>query len=40
MARTSLENDNVFGDDDGIHQLATVTGDTSKGYVATLAVGV
>jgi protocatechuate 3,4-dioxygenase beta subunit len=40
LSRTSLENDNVFGDDDGVHQLATVTGDVSNGYVATLTVGV
>ena len=40
LAQTSLENDNVFGDDDGVHQLATVTGDVSSGYVAKLNVGV
>jgi protocatechuate 3,4-dioxygenase beta subunit len=40
LARTSLASDNVFGDDGGVHQLATVTGDTTKGYVATLDVGV
>ena len=40
LARTSLENDNVFGDDGGVHQLATVTGDESLGYVAKLDVGV
>ncbi|MFG1625989.1 intradiol ring-cleavage dioxygenase [Kribbella sp. NPDC049227] len=40
LAQTSLANDNVFGDDDGVHQLATVTGNTTGGYVATLNVGV
>ncbi|TDW92106.1 intradiol ring-cleavage dioxygenase [Kribbella sp. VKM Ac-2566] len=40
LSQTSLENDNVFGDDDAVHQLATVTGDVSSGYVATLTVGV
>jgi protocatechuate 3,4-dioxygenase beta subunit len=40
MSRTSLENDNVFGDDGGVHQLATVSGDVGKGYVASLQVGV
>ena len=40
MAQTSLENDNVFGDDGGVHQLASVTGDVGKGYLATLDVGV
>jgi len=40
LARVSLDSDNVFGDDGGKSQLATVTGDASKGYKATLAVGV
>jgi hypothetical protein len=30
----------VFGDDEGVHQLATVTGDVAAGYVAKLNVGV
>ena len=34
------DRDNVFGDDGGIHQLATVTGDASSGYVANLTIGV
>ncbi|GAB2645685.1 intradiol ring-cleavage dioxygenase [Kribbella swartbergensis] len=40
MERTSLEDDNVFGEDGGVHQLATVTGDSGSGYVAKLNVGV
>lgn len=40
LARTSLTGDNVFGDDGGIHQLATVTGDASSGFVANLTIGV
>jgi len=40
LSRTSLTQDMVFGDDGGIHQLATVTGDASSGYVANLTVGV
>jgi protocatechuate 3,4-dioxygenase beta subunit len=40
MSRTSLDNDNVFGDDGGVHQLATVTGSPQGGYVARLTVGV
>ncbi|WP_371402547.1 3,4-dioxygenase subunit beta [Kribbella sp. NBC_00662] len=40
LSRTSLENDNVFGDDGGVHQLATVTGDVDQGYIAALTVGV
>lgn len=37
---SSLTSDNVFGDDGGVHQLATVTGDASSGYVANLTIGV
>ncbi|WP_404382310.1 intradiol ring-cleavage dioxygenase [Knoellia locipacati] len=40
MSRTTLTSDNVFGDDGGIHQLATVTGDASSGFVANLTIGV
>lgn len=40
MSQTSLTSDNVFGDDGGIHQLATVTGDATSGYVANLTIGV
>lgn len=40
MSRTSLEDDNVFGEDDGVRQLATVTGSVQQGYVARLTVGV
>ena len=40
LADVSLENDNVFGDDAGVHQLATVTGSVADGYVATLTVPV
>jgi protocatechuate 3,4-dioxygenase beta subunit len=40
LAQTSLENDNVFGDDDGVHQVATVTGDVDSGFVAKLDVGI
>jgi protocatechuate 3,4-dioxygenase beta subunit len=40
MAQTSLEDDNVFGEDDGVHQLATVTGSVQDGFVARLNVGV
>lgn len=37
LARLSLSTDNVFGDDGGVHQLATVSGDTS-GYTVRLTV--
>jgi protocatechuate 3,4-dioxygenase beta subunit len=40
MQQVSLSSDNVFGDDSGASQLATVSGDTSSGYAVTLSVGV
>ena len=40
LSRTSLSSDNVFGEDGGIYQLATMSGDTSAGYVAALTIGV
>ncbi|MDA0167597.1 intradiol ring-cleavage dioxygenase [Solirubrobacter taibaiensis] len=40
LAQVSLANDNVFGDDDGALQMATISGDTDSGYVASLAVRV
>ncbi len=40
LSRTTLSGDNVFGNDGGIHQLATVTGSVSKGFVANLTIGV
>ena len=36
----SATGDRVFGDDGGIHQLATVTGDAGSGFVANLTVAV
>jgi len=40
LARTSLTSDMVFGDDGGIHQLASMTGSAAKGYTAALTVAV
>ena len=40
LAQISLADDNVFGDDDGVSQLATVTGSVSKGYAVALTVPV
>jgi protocatechuate 3,4-dioxygenase beta subunit len=40
LARTSLTSDMVFGDDGGVHQLATVTGSVASGLVANLSVPV
>ena len=40
VARTSLQSDNVFGDDGGVHELATVTGSVEQGYVVALNIGI
>lgn len=40
LAQVSLERDNVFGDDGGIHQLATMSGSATAGYTAALTIGV
>jgi protocatechuate 3,4-dioxygenase beta subunit len=40
LAQTSLTSDMVFGDDGGIHQLASMSGDVAKGYAAALTIGV
>jgi len=40
MKRTTLKSDNVFGDDGGIYQLATMTGSAAAGYTAGLNVTV
>jgi protocatechuate 3,4-dioxygenase beta subunit len=40
LARSSLASDMVFGDDGGVHQLATVTGSVASGLVANLTVPV
>jgi protocatechuate 3,4-dioxygenase beta subunit len=40
LARLSLADDNVFGDDGAAHQLGTTTGDVSTGFAAALAVPV
>ena len=39
-SQVSLQGDNVFGDDSGIHQLATMSGSVSGGYAAALTIGV
>ncbi|WP_439592117.1 intradiol ring-cleavage dioxygenase [Microbacterium sp.] len=39
-AQVSLQSDNVFGDDGGIHQIATMAGSVTAGYTASLAIGV
>jgi protocatechuate 3,4-dioxygenase beta subunit len=40
LAQLTLDSDNVFGDDGGASQLATVTGGVSSGYAVSLTVGV
>jgi protocatechuate 3,4-dioxygenase beta subunit len=40
LARTSLASDLVFRDDRAIHQLATITGNARRGFVANLTIGV
>lgn len=40
LSGVSLASDNVFGDDQGIHQIATMTGSVSAGYTAALTIGV
>lgn len=40
LTKVSLTSDNVFGEDGGVLQLATVTGDAASGYVANLTIGV
>ncbi|CAN5517029.1 intradiol ring-cleavage dioxygenase [soil metagenome] len=40
MTQTTLVSDNVFGDDGGIHQIATMSGSAAAGYTASLTIGV
>ena len=40
LSRVSLATDMVFRDDGGVHQLATMSGDVSSGYLAALTIGV
>ncbi|MFC4063322.1 dioxygenase family protein [Actinoplanes subglobosus] len=40
LAQVSLDTDNVFGEDSGALQLATVTGAVMSGFAVTLEVGV
>ena len=40
FSQVSLQRDNVFGNDAGIHQIATMSGNTLSGYTSALTVGV
>ncbi|MEU3658208.1 intradiol ring-cleavage dioxygenase [Streptomyces sp. NPDC032940] len=38
LSQLTLKTDNVFGDDGGVHQLASVSGSVKEGYAAELTV--
>lgn len=40
LSRVTLQSDNVFGNDGGVHQLGTVTGDVTNGMTVLLVVPV
>ena len=40
LSQVSLAGDNVFGDDGGASQVGTVSGDVTKEYTVSLAIGV
>jgi len=40
VSQVSLAGDNVFRDDGGIHQIATMSGSAASGYTAALTIGV
>ncbi|WP_022892949.1 intradiol ring-cleavage dioxygenase [Agromyces subbeticus] len=40
VSQVSLARDNVFGDDGGIHQIASMSGSVDGGYTAALTIGV
>lgn len=40
LAQTSLDSDNVFGDDGGVLELATTSGNVDSGYLVALTAGV
>jgi len=40
LAGSSLASDNVFGEDGGIHQLASMAGSVAEGFTASLTIGV
>ena len=39
-SQVSLAGDNVFGDDGGLHQIASMSGSVAAGYTAALTIGV
>jgi protocatechuate 3,4-dioxygenase beta subunit len=40
LAKVTLQSDNVFGDDGGVNQLGTTTGDVTNGYTVALTAAV
>ena len=40
LSQVSLQGDTVFGDDGGVHQLATMSGSAASGYTAALTIAV
>ncbi|WP_037366606.1 intradiol ring-cleavage dioxygenase [Nakamurella lactea] len=40
LKQVTLSSDNVFGDDSGVHQIATVTGDVASGFAVALTAPV
>lgn len=40
LSQVSLETDNVFSDDGGVHELGTVTGSAADGFSVQLTVPV
>lgn len=40
VSELSLQSDNVFGDDGGVFQIATMSGSVAEGFTAALTVGV
>ena len=40
LSQVSLQRDNVFGNDAGIHQIASMSGNASSGYTSALTIGV
>ena len=39
LSQVTLQRDNVFGNDAGIHQIASMSGDVSSGYTSALTIG-
>ncbi|HEY7634777.1 MAG TPA: hypothetical protein VH763_04495 [Gemmatimonadales bacterium] len=40
LSQISLSSDNVFGNDGGVLQLATITGSVASGYTVALTAGI